>query len=148
MAATTPVTYTGKDAVIQVNGQNHTAIGIGDFSLTLDRGTVEQELVGEQGNWFGAGALSVEGSFSNVQWDSDVLGVTVGALINNTQIWVSGATGPKSLRFFFKSCQVTSFDISLGDASTVTEGSVDFTVLDPYNIKKLPIDGSGVRITD
>ena len=147
--ATTPTTYTGEDAYVYISGLSHTTYGLGDFSLTLDRGTVEQELVGEAGNKFQQGALSVEGSFTNAEFDSDAVDAILGALVNGTKVKISGSCGMKSLHWILTSCQITSFDLSIGDASTVTEGSVDFTLLDPYNITKAPYGAdSGMKIYD
>jgi len=146
--AATPTTYTGEDAKIWLVASTHSTIGLGDFSITIDRGVVEQELVGEAGNKFQQGAVSIEGSFTNAEWDGTVMDNTVGALINGTLVKISGSAGPNSLHFTFASCQITGFDLTLGDASTVTEGSVDFTVLDPYNIKKTSWYGSGMKISD
>ena len=47
---------------------------------------------------------------------------------------VSDATDATYLSWFLVSCQVTGYDISMGDADTITEASVDFIVLDPQNI--------------
>jgi hypothetical protein len=147
--ATTPTTYTGEDAYIYISGQSHTVFGLGDFSLTLDRGTVEQELVGEAGNKFQQGAMSVEGSFTNAEWGNDAVNVIVGSLVNGTMVKISGSCGMNSLHWILTSCQITGFDISIGDASTVTEGSVDFVLLDPYNIAKAPYGAdSGMKIYD
>lgn len=148
MAATTPTTYRGEDSYIYISGLSHSTYGLGDFSLTLDRGTVEQELVGEAGNKFQQGALSAEGSFTNAEWANDAVDAIVGSLVNGTMVKISGSCGDNSLQWIMTSCQITGFDLSLGDASTVTEGSVDFTLLDPYNITKTPIAGGGVKVTD
>lgn len=144
---TTPTTYTGEDAEIWISGQTHTTVGIGDFSVSLDRGIVEQELVGEAGNYFTQGAITIDGSFTNARWAEDVMDATVGALVNGETITISGNCGSNSLHFYFPLCQVTSFDLTLGDASTITEGSVDFTILDPYNISRTPIGEGGVLIS-
>lgn len=130
-------TYTGDGAYMYFSGQADSDFAIGDFSLTLDRGTVEQELVGETGNWFTQGAVSIEGSLTSVKLGNDGAGIFLEAMINNNDIDISGATQKTSgLAFHFPSCAVTGFDISLGDASTITEGSIDFTVLNPYDLDK------------
>ena len=148
MTATTPVTYTGKDASIQVSGLAASVLGVGDFSLDIDRGTVEQELVGETANWFTQGAISAGGSLTNCKFGATVIDTTLGAIINGTQVIISGSVGTDSLTFYFASCQITSFDIALGDAATVTEGSLDFSVLDPYNINTVATVSSGVVLSD
>jgi len=135
-------TYTGRSSDLYFANQSaapstatHSVMGIGDFSLTLDRGTVEQELVGQKGNYFSQGAISIEGSLTSVKLASGAAGIFLDALINNSKIQVSGGVASTSgLRFNFTSGSITGFDLSLGDASTVTEASIDFTVLNPYDI--------------
>jgi len=154
--AVTPVTYTGKNASLKIAGKTHTALGIGDFSLSLSRDTIEQELVGEIGNYFTAGSLSIDGSFSATELTNNALGVILGNLLPTTQggtpttaISISGSAGPKSLGFYFASCQITGFDIDIGDAGTISKASLDYTVLDPYNVDTVkPVSGAGVWITD
>jgi hypothetical protein len=152
--AQSPTTYRGEDASIQIEGisgtgRKHGVLGISDFSLTLDRGTVEQELVGEAGNYFVAGSLSCEGSLTACKLDNTAGGDILAHVISGSRCWVSGNAGPNSLKFFFASCMITGFDLSLGDADTITEGSMDFTVQDPQNIKaKIPTDSTGVQIGD
>ena len=73
MAAGTPTTYRGLDAKIQMGSKTHSTLGLSDFTITLDRGTVEQELVGEPGNYFLAGSMSVEGSFTAAKLDNTAL---------------------------------------------------------------------------
>ena len=47
---------------------DHTSFGIGDFTLTLDKGTVEAPLVGQTGNYKDQGSLSVDGSLTSIQF--------------------------------------------------------------------------------
>jgi len=47
----------------------------------------------------------------------------------------SDLTGENYLSWYLVSCQVTGYDISMGDADTITEGSIDFTLMDPSEIK-------------
>lgn len=158
MGGTTPVTYTGSDAVLLIGNASasgtHSDFAIADCSITLDRGTVEQELVGQTGNYFTQGALTVEGSFTHSKFSSDVVNILIGAVVpsaagvNPIDIYVSGEAGANSLHFYFHSCQITGFDLSFGDASTVTEGSVDFTVINPQDISLTEISGGGTYITD
>jgi hypothetical protein len=137
-----PTIYKGNDAKLwfgggAVNGVAMTAHGsfaISDFTLTLSKGTVEQELVGEIANYSIAGALTAEGSLGACKMYSTGLGVMLGCLINGTNFGVSGNCGANSLHFYLRSCQVTGFDFTLGSAEDITEGSVDFTVSYPYKI--------------
>ena len=137
--AATPKTYTGRDAEVTFfsgsTAYSSNALAIADFSLTIDLGTVEQELIGEKGNYHTQGALSCEGSLTAAKMGNDGLSIFIDAMVNGHQLACSGHTASSSgLRWFFKSCQITGFDLSIGDASTITEGSVDFTVMDPYNV--------------
>lgn len=131
-------TVTGRDASIWIasgtsSWKTHSQYGISDFSLTLDRGTVEQELVGETGNYYAPGSLSVEGSYTNCRFAASANAEDVTSIINATYIWISGTTGA-SLRWCFASCMVTGYDVSIGDADTISEASIDFIVMDPYNV--------------
>lgn len=158
MTAATPTTYRGENAAIQIKGKvgarKHGVLGLSDFSLTLDRGTVEQELVGEAGNYFMAGSLSVEGSLTACKLDPTAATDILTNCITGATCWISGSVGPKSLHFFFESGMITGFDLALGDADTITEGSIDFVVMDPQNIKLLQTQsgaswhGSGTIIQD
>ena len=137
--AQSPKTYRGEDAAVQIQGKTtgrkHNILGLSDFSLTLDRGTVEQELVGEPGNYFLAGSLSVEGSLTACKLDATAATDLLVNCITGSTCWISGSVGPKSLHFFFESGMITGFDLSIGDADTITEGSIDFIVMDPHNVK-------------
>ena len=139
-------TYTGEGAYMYFSGQADSDFAVGDFSLTLDRGTVEQELVGETGNYFTQGAISIEGSLTSVKLGDDGAGIFLRAMVNSEDIKISGGTQTISgLAFVLPSCAVTGFDISIGDASSITEGSIDFTVLNPYDLTKTT-DASGRTI--
>ena len=125
-------------------GHTHAAFGVGDFTLTLDKGTVEQPLIGEVGNYMDQGSLSVDGSLTAAKFAasgvSDLLLNLVDA--GSAGSWkyltfsgsVSDATDATYLSWFLVSCQVTGYDITEGDADTITEASVDFTVMDPFAI--------------
>jgi hypothetical protein len=145
MAQSSPTIYKGNDAALWFAGSTTVGGGIGslsahgnfavsDFTLTLAKGTVEQELVGEIANYSLAGALTAEGSLTGCKMYNTGLGVMLGCLINGYNFTVSGNCGANSLHFFLRSCQVTGFDFTLGTAEDITEGSVDFTVLYPYKI--------------
>lgn len=128
-------------------GLTHTLMGVSDFSITFDKGTVEQELVGEVGNYKAAGSLSVEGSLTACKLDATAAGALVIAAISGQYIRISGAVAGKqssapSLSFYFVSCLASSFDLSMGDADTISEGSIDFTVMDP-NLVTIRNDGTG-----
>ena len=125
--------------------RTHTDFGVGDFSLTLDRGTVEQDLVGEVGNYFDQGSLSADGSLTAVKFGTSGVAdfllnlVDAGDAGKYKYLAISGQVSPAGegityLSWFLVSCQVTGYDISMGDADTITEASIDFTVMDPFKI--------------
>jgi hypothetical protein len=47
---------------------------------------------------------------------------------------ISTDTDSSYFRWCLASCQVTGFDVSIGDADTITEASVDFTMLNPQDL--------------
>jgi len=142
--AGTPTVYKGDDATILIvaNGSNmtHTTLAISDFSITLDKGTVEQELVGESGNYFIAGSLSVDGSLTSCKVHSAAVGNIVADMIDGATITVSGTCGSNSLNFYFVSAQVTGFDFSIGSADAITEGTIDFSLLKPYLVSSVGLN--------
>lgn len=118
--------------------------GVSDFSLTFDRDTVEQELIGQKGNYFAYGALSIDGSFTACKFASSGNANALISLVESRQVLVSGATETNELSWTFRSGQVTSYEVSFGDATTITEASIDFTVLNPSAVAYY----SGGRIAD
>jgi len=117
----------------------HSFWGMGSFSLTLDRGTVEQDLIGLPGNYFAQGALSMDGSFTLSRFgssgSSDVLNNIIEGTSTNELIAISGSVGSTSpIHWFLVSCQITGYDVSMGDADTISEASIDFALLDPQNV--------------
>lgn len=155
MAGTTPTYYTGEDASIWLGtagaaASGHSTFAISDFSLTIDRGTAEQELVGSKGNFSLAGSRSMEGSLTACKLTTAGLAWVVEQMIDGTCITLSGNTGANALHFYLKSCQVTGFDFSVGTADEVTEGSVDFAVLYPYMVSSVNwlANQVGVYISD
>ena len=135
-------TVTGKDAniwIVKHDGgvapasfKSHTIFGIGDFSLTLSRGTVEQPLVGEKGSYFDQGKLTIEGSLTATKFGTsgtadmllNIIDVGTGDSTSE-YIAISGCVSDASdatyLSWYLPSCQITGYDISEGDADTVTE---------------------------
>ena len=148
----TPTTYTGENAKIWIYSgtsvATHTGLGISDFSLTLDKGVVEQELVGEAGNYRVAGSLSAELSLTHCKLDQNAAPWILGAVVKGTDLAISGNAGPNSLHFYLVSCAVTGFDISMGDADTITEGSVDFAVRTPYDITSTTVGRTNVLVSN
>lgn len=127
-------TITGKDANITIQSKTHSNYGISDFSITLDKGTVEQSLLGKKGNKFHEGALSIEGSLTCCKFGASGSDDMLNSIVDGTIITVSGSTDDSAqIGWYFHSCQVTGYDISMGDATTITEASIDFMVMDPQN---------------
>ena len=125
-------------------GKTHSEFGIGDFSLTLDKGIVEQELVGEVGNFFTQGSLSMDGSLTSVKFATSGMADFLLNLVGGADpdkykyLAISGAVSDAEagtyLSWYLVSCQVTGYDVSMGDADTITEASIDYTVMDPFNV--------------
>jgi len=152
--AGTPTIYKGDDAAIRItaSGSNmsHTTLAISDFSITFDKGVNEQELVGETGNYFLAGSLSIDGSLTSCKVHSTAVGNIVADMIAGKTVTVSGSCGANSLHFYFVSAQVTGFDFSIGDADTITEGTIDFSLIKPYLVSSVgyKANSSKVFLTD
>ena len=138
--AGSPTIYTGEDATLYIGSGgttgalSHGTLAISNFSLTFSKGTAEQELVGEKGNFFLAGSLSAEGSLTSCKLHSTAVGKIVNNMIVGCPVSVSGNCGANSLHFYLRSCQITGFDFTLGTADEIAEGSIDFSVLYPYAI--------------
>jgi hypothetical protein len=120
---------------------SHSFYAISDFGLTFARGTVEQPLVGETGSFWAYGGLTIDGTYTNCRF-----GVKEGAddlysMINGKIIRVSGNAGSGLLKWYFTSCQVTGYDIKYGDANTITNASVSFTIMDPFMVLYDPVRG-------
>jgi len=149
-----PQIYKGNDASIWITAgstrMTHTTLAISDFSLTFDKGTVEQELVGETGNYFIAGSLSIDGSLTSCKIHTSAVGNIVSDMIDGVCVQVSGNCATAGLHFYFLSAQVTGFDFSLGDGDTITEGSIDFSILKPYKVSGVGLtpDQKYILITD
>jgi len=155
MSGPTPRYYTGEDAAIALgtagaSRSGQSTLAMSDFSLAIDRGTAEQELVGSKGNFRLAGSRSVEGSLTACKITTAGLGWVVEQMIDGNTVTVSGNAGANSLHFYFRSCQVTGFDFSVGTADEITEGSIDFAILYPYMVSSVYwLTGqSGVYISD
>jgi hypothetical protein len=154
----TPTIYKGDDATIYIGSGGagsggpdklkHDALAISDFSLTLSKDTAEQELLGEKGSYWLAGSMSAEGSLTACKLHNTAIGKLVNLMIQGESMSVSGNCGPESLHFYLRSCQVTGFDFSIGTASDITEGSIDFTSLFPYAISVARDVTAYVYITD
>lgn len=139
-------TVRGNAATIRIANKDHSVWGISDFSLSFDRDTIEQELVGEEGNLFMEGALSIDGSFTACKFAASGNSDIIDSILNGSVITVSGAvSGSTHLRWYFASCQITGYDVTMGDASTITEASIDFTVLDPHLVT---YDSNTGRVSD
>ncbi len=121
----------------------HSVFAISDFSLTFDRGTVEQSLLGQPGNYYTQGPLSLTGSLTQCRFGISGNAPLLENIIDGTgtskYVAISGNVaddggGVTYLKWYLVSCQVTGYNFSFGDASTVTEASIDFTLLDPHKL--------------
>jgi len=113
-------TVTGKDAKVVIysgsTAKNQSTWGISDFSLTFDRGSVEQELVGETGNWFAQGSLSIEGSYTCCKFGASGNADALVGMVESDYVTVSGCVDKNTaniLSWRFVSSQITGYDLSL-----------------------------------
>lgn len=134
-------TVTGEKAKVVIasgaTAKGQSVWGISDFSLTFDRGTVEQELVGSIGNYWAQGSLSIEGSYTCCRFGASSNCDALVGLIEGDLVIISGCidyTDSNNLSWRFVSSQITGYDITLGDSDTISEASIDFVVLDPFNV--------------
>ena len=147
--AGTPTTYTGADATIYISGAGWDTYGLSDFSLNIGRDTITEDLVCEKGNYSTAGPITVDGSLTAAKLSNTEAAPLLAAMINGTTVSVSGNAGANSIHFYFKSAMITSFDISIGDASTFTEGSIDYSLKYPKNVTTVTdLAGGGTYIHD
>ena len=154
-----PGTVTGKNAVVKLCAHsggtgftamnallhNHDTFGIGDFTLTFSIDTIAQPLVGKPGNYFDQGSLSVEGSLTAAKFATSGVADMLYNLLHNHDTWnayeylaISGCVSTKRdlsyLSWYLTSCQVTGYDIAIGNADAVTTASVDFTMINPQDV--------------
>lgn len=128
--------YTGEKAKVWIGGENWRTFAIADFTLTISRDTIDQPLLGEIGPYRLAGPTTVEGSFTVAKFPNTPILTSLQA---GTLVEISGTTGEdfldgKGVSFYFKSGLITRFDLSMADASTITTASIDFIVIDAYNL--------------
>jgi len=127
-------------------GKTHSLWGMGDFSLTMNRGIVEQDLIGTAGNYKDQGSLSVDGSLTisklDTQGNAEFLNNVLDGTGTNKYFAVSaniggaeGADATSYIRAYLVSCQVTGWDTSVGDADTITEASIDFVEINPQSVR-------------
>jgi len=129
-------------AVTDYTDKDHATFGISDFSLTIDRGSIEEDLIGMPGNYFDQGKLSLNGSLTECKFgasgNADLLNSIIDGTGDYQYVTISGqisdAAGKTYLKWYLVSCQITKYDVTIGDADTVTEASIDFIVLDPQNV--------------
>jgi len=133
-AATSPIWNTSN---------SHDTYGAGDFTLTFGADIVDQDLVGVAGPYRARGTITCDGSLtiSKFGGNLDIIlenlvdtGVTVAS---SKYLAISGTvstTDPGStpyLNFYLASCQITGYDVTLGDAGTITNASIDFIDMIP-----------------
>lgn len=125
---------TGESAILWFGGKEDSVWATSDFALNFSRGTVEQPLVGEKGNYYLQGALNIDGSLTNCRFGASGNSEFLDSIVDGTVLDISGAVdGSSSLVWHFVSSQVIGYNVSVGDASTITEVSIDFTVMNPKN---------------
>ena len=139
--------HSGGTGFTEMNALMHDqdTFAIGDFNLTFSRDTIEQPLVGKPGNYFDQGSLSVEGSLTAAKFATSGISDILYNLLHNHDTWnayeylaVSGTVSTRTelsyLSWYLASCQVTGYDVAIGDADAVTTASVDFTIINPQDV--------------
>lgn len=128
---------TGEDAYLTIGTTGtHTIYSVSDMTLNISRDIVEQELIGSAGNEFTYGALDIDGTFSCCKFGASSNHDMLTSIITAAKVAISGGVnaGSSELRFYFKSAQITGYDVTIGDANTITEASIDWTLLQPYDV--------------
>ena len=135
---------TGRNANIAIGGTQDTTFGMSGFTLGVGRGVIEQPTLGEKGNYKTQGALTIDGSYTMCKFGGSGNAPALTSLVSGTNVIVSGSVnGSTYLRWYFNSCQVTGFEVTAGDASTISEANVSWQVLNPKDVSF-----SGTRIAD
>ena len=158
-------TVTGRDARIYMVSHNaatppawdnkannsYLTYGIGDFTLTFGSDTVTQDLIGVAGPYTARGSVTCDGSLTLSKFGGNLdillenLVDTGTNKVTTKYIAISGAVSTAEatyLSFYLTSCQVTGYDVTLGDAGTITNASVDFMDIIP---QKLVYAGGAVK---
>lgn len=125
---------TGEDAFIYLGDESVDIYGYSDFEINTTRGVVEQPLVGKPGNYFKYGALNVDGSLTMCKFASDTKHDALTSIVESNVVKVSGGTHSAGLSWYVVSGQVTNYTVTFGNADTITEASIDWQCLDPYNV--------------
>jgi hypothetical protein len=158
-------TVTGRDARIFLVSHNaatppawadkasnsYLTYGIGDFTLTFGSDTVTQDLIGVAGPYTARGSVTCDGSMTLSRFGGN-LDMILENLIDTGNykgqtkyLAISGAVSTSEssyISFYLTSCQVTGYDMTLGDAGTITNASIDFMDIIP---QKLVYAGGSVK---
>jgi len=150
-------TVTGRDArIYMVSHQaglidwtnkasnSYDTYGIGEFSLNFTSDTVDQDLIGVAGPYRTRGTIGCDGSLTISKFGGNMDIILENLLDTGTYkagtkyIGISGAVSTLEatyLSFCLASCQVTGYDVTLGDAGTITNASIDFVNMVPHALK-------------
>jgi hypothetical protein len=126
-----------------IGEESYDSLMMGEFTLTVSRDTLEVPLVGAAGAFKALGIMSCEGSMT-IRKFGNKYDMFLRNLIDTGDnqpsyryIGISGcicksSNDPNYLGFYLASCQFTNMDVTIGDAGTVTEASLDFINACPY----------------
>ena len=117
-----------------MGGNTHTDLSTSEFSITFDRGVTEQPLLGQQGNEFMYGPLSVGGSFTQCKFAASGDANALYGIVESEKVFISGGTQSAGLTVTFKSCNITSYSFDINDAGTITEASIDWSLQNPADV--------------
>jgi hypothetical protein len=150
-----PGTVTGRDARIYMvshaaatapvwgnkSSYSYDTYGMGDFTLTFGSDIIDQPLVGVAGPYRTRGVVTCEGSLSLSRFGGGMDIILENLITTGTGnypatkfIAISGAVSTAEatyLSFYLVSCQITGYDVTVGDAGTITTAAIDFINLVP-----------------
>jgi len=117
-----------------MGGNKHSDLSTSEFTMTFSRDVVEQSLLGEQGNMFMYGPLSVDGSFTQCKFAASGDAEALVGIVESKKVFISGGTESGGLTFAFKSCNITGYDFDMNDAGDITEANISWSLQDPADV--------------
>lgn len=137
------VSHNAGTAPVWTNKDSYDTFGIADFTITFSRDTISQDLIGVAGPYNTQGTISCDGSMTVSKFGGNfdiLLGNLVDTGVTNTgtkYIAISAnvsTTDATYLNVYLTSCQITGYDVTVGDAGTITNAAIDFIDLIPQKL--------------
>jgi hypothetical protein len=128
----------GNKAAVYIAGKEKTLYAISEFSIELSRDTNEQPILGAEGNEYHEGPITIEGSYTCCKFAASGNSDALDSIVEGDVVHISGQVctenGETYLSWDFPQCMVTSYDVTGGDAATITEASIDFVIMNPKDV--------------